>query len=412
MPHKPDLTFMDEIVECENLYVTTVVTPSNVKTIESNIKSAGVKNNGDTVKPKTIRKNSFRPPVIKDWNSDDENKVEIIPKDKTVSSSTEKIKLVKTTRETVEKIETCKQNKHYPRGNQRNWNNLMSQRLGSDFKMINKACYVCGSFEHLYYVCDKKVRRPIWNNSRRVNHKNFSNKITHPHHNRRFVPQALLTRSSKINTAGASVNIVGARINTVVKQVNTVGSKPTVNHPRSISNTYKKDIHKYRAVVSENKGKGANVVKASTCWGNLQQKEYKEKGVIDSGCSRHMTRNKWFPPVLNVTPMNDTGIFGNAYDDEDVGAEADLNNLKTTMNVSPIPTTRIDKDHPKDQIIGDLNLAIQTRRMTKISNEHAMVSYINKQRRINHKDYQNCLFACFVSQKEPKKVIQSLEDPS
>ncbi|GJW56779.1 putative ribonuclease H-like domain-containing protein [Tanacetum coccineum] len=42
------------------------------------------------------------------------------------------------------------------------------------------------------------------------------------------------------------------------------------------------------------------------------------------------------------------------------------------MNVSPIPTTRIDKDHPKDQIIGDLNSAIQTRRMTKIFDEHAM----------------------------------------
>ncbi|GJS06711.1 uncharacterized mitochondrial protein-like protein [Tanacetum coccineum] len=42
------------------------------------------------------------------------------------------------------------------------------------------------------------------------------------------------------------------------------------------------------------------------------------------------------------------------------------------MNVSPIPTTRIDKDHPKDQIIGDLTSAIQTRRMTKISDEHAM----------------------------------------
>ncbi|GJU24404.1 putative ribonuclease H-like domain-containing protein [Tanacetum coccineum] len=82
------------------------------------------------------------------------------------------------------------------------------------------------------------------------------------------------------------------------------------------------------------------------------------------------------------------------------------------MNVSPIPTTRIDKDHPKDQIIGDLNSAIQTRRMTKISDEHAMVSYINMQRRINYKDYQNCLFACFLSQKEPKKVIQALADPT
>ncbi|GKC63342.1 putative ribonuclease H-like domain-containing protein [Tanacetum coccineum] len=52
--------------------------------------------------------------------------------------------------------------------------------------------------------------------------------------------------------------------------------------------------------------------------------------------------------ISNVTPMDDTGIFGNAYNDEDVCAEADLNNLETTMNVSPIPTTKIDKDHPKD----------------------------------------------------------------
>ncbi|GJW78777.1 putative ribonuclease H-like domain-containing protein [Tanacetum coccineum] len=78
------------------------------------------------------------------------------------------------------------------------------------------------------------------------------------------------------------------------------------------------------------------------------------------------------PPVLNVTPMDDTGIFGNDYDDEDVGAEANLKNLETILNVSPIPITRIDKDHPKDQIIRDFNSAIQTRRMTKISDEHAM----------------------------------------
>ncbi|GKD83649.1 putative ribonuclease H-like domain-containing protein, partial [Tanacetum coccineum] len=65
----------------------------------------------------------------------------------------------------------------------------------------------------------------------------------------------------------------------------------------------------------------------------------------------HFKNEFTLPPISNVTLMDDTGIFGNAYDDEDVGAEADLNNLETTMNVSPIPTTRIDKDHPKDQII-------------------------------------------------------------
>ncbi|GJR87698.1 putative reverse transcriptase domain-containing protein [Tanacetum coccineum] len=58
-------------------------------------------------------------------------------------------------------------------------------------------------------------------------------------------------------------------------------------------------------------------------------------------------------------------------------SRTDLYNLEITMNVSPIPTTRIDKDHPKDQIIGDLNSAIQTRRMTKISDEHAMLDISN-----------------------------------
>ncbi|GKC44529.1 ribonuclease H-like domain-containing protein, partial [Tanacetum coccineum] len=78
------------------------------------------------------------------------------------------------------------------------------------------------------------------------------------------------------------------------------------------------------------------------------------------------------PNLEDTTELLNTGIFSSAYDDEDVGAEADLNNLETTMNVSHIPTTRIHKDHPKDQIIGDINSATETRRMTKISTEHAM----------------------------------------
>nr|GEU97049.1 retrovirus-related Pol polyprotein from transposon TNT 1-94 [Tanacetum cinerariifolium] len=99
-------------------------------------------------------------------------------------------------------------------------------------------------------------------------------------------------------------------------------------------------------------------------------------------------------------------------DDEVKGAVADFNNLELTTVVNPIPTTRIHKDHPKEQIIGDPLSAPQTRRMTHTSQEHAMVSYIKKQRITNHKDYQNCLFACFLSQIEPKKVIQALTDLS
>ncbi|GJY37605.1 ribonuclease H-like domain-containing protein [Tanacetum coccineum] len=89
-------------------------------------------------------------------------------------------------------------------------------------------------------------------------------------------------------------------------------------------------------------------------------------------------------------------------DDEDVGAEADMNNLDAFMPVSPIPTTRIHKDHPVEQIIGDLNLAPQTRRMTKNLKEHGLFSSV--QQRTNSKDFQNCLFTCFLSQEEPKKM--------
>nr|GEX38466.1 putative reverse transcriptase domain-containing protein [Tanacetum cinerariifolium] len=59
-------------------------------------------------------------------------------------------------------------------------------------------------------------------------------------------------------------------------------------------------------------------------------------------------------------------------DDEDVGAEADMNNLDAFMLVSPIPTTRVHKDHPVEQIVRDLNSTPQTKRMTKNLNEHEL----------------------------------------
>ncbi|GJV80903.1 putative ribonuclease H-like domain-containing protein [Tanacetum coccineum] len=119
------------------------------------------------------------------------------------------------------------------------------------------------------------------------------------------------------------------------------------------------------------------------------------------------------PDVPNVSPMDDnTVIFVGAYDDEDVDGQADLNNLETTMNVSSIPTTRINKDHPIELIIRDLHSAPLTRRMSQQNlEEHCLVSYINKQRRTNHKDYQNCLLAYFLSQKEPNKVWTLVDLP-
>ncbi|GKE98708.1 hypothetical protein Tco_0022059 [Tanacetum coccineum] len=68
------------------------------------------------------------------------------------------------------------------------------------------------------------------------------------------------------------------------------------------------------------------------------------------------------PNDPNIPELEDI-VYSN--DDEDVGAEADMNNLDAFMPVSPIPTTRIHKDHLVEQIIRDLNSTHQTRRMTK-----------------------------------------------
>ncbi|GJT02270.1 putative ribonuclease H-like domain-containing protein [Tanacetum coccineum] len=105
------------------------------------------------------------------------------------------------------------------------------------------------------------------------------------------------------------------------------------------------------------------------------------------------------PDDLNMPELEDIVYSDDA---EDVGAEADMNNLNSFMPVSPIPTTRIHKDHPVEQIIRDLNSAPQTRRMTKNLKEHGLFSYVQK--RTNHKDFQKNVFACFLSQEEPKKM--------
>ncbi|GJT49603.1 putative ribonuclease H-like domain-containing protein [Tanacetum coccineum] len=118
-------------------------------------------------------------------------------------------------------------------------------------------------------------------------------------------------------------------------------------------------------------------------------------------------------PALEDIYQNPTdGIFTNSsYDDE--GAVAEFTNLEPVMNVSPIPTSRINSIHPSTLILGDPQSAVQTRsKVTKSSGAHAFVSYIQKQRRNNHKDFQHCLFACFLSQNEPKKISEALEDES
>nr|GEV21921.1 hypothetical protein [Tanacetum cinerariifolium] len=72
----------------------------------------------------------------------------------------------------------------------------------------------------------------------------------------------------------------------------------------------------------------------------------------------------------NMPALEDVSTFYFLRNDEDDGGMADMNNLNTTIQVSPILTTRIHKDHPLDQVIRDLQLATQTRKMSKNLEEH------------------------------------------
>nr|GEV76032.1 ribonuclease H-like domain-containing protein [Tanacetum cinerariifolium] len=56
-------------------------------------------------------------------------------------------------------------------------------------------------------------------------------------------------------------------------------------------------------------------------------------------------------------------------DHENVGAEADFNNLETSITISPIPITRIHNVHPISQIIGNLSSTTQTRSMARINRD-------------------------------------------
>ncbi|GJW80054.1 retrovirus-related pol polyprotein from transposon TNT 1-94 [Tanacetum coccineum] len=84
------------------------------------------------------------------------------------------------------------------------------------------------------------------------------------------------------------------------------------------------------------------------------------------------------PFDLNMPALEDYSIFDFLRDNEDDGAVADMNNLDTTIQVSPNPTTRIHKDHPLDQVIGDLQSATQIRKMSKNLKEHGKNPKRNK----------------------------------
>ncbi|GJZ47899.1 putative ribonuclease H-like domain-containing protein, partial [Tanacetum coccineum] len=165
----------------------------------------------------------FKEPEFKEQVSEDENSSVESPLkigNKTVFHAAKKVEFVKhknneePVRKTVRYAEMYRS--QIPRGNQRNWNGQKSNQLGSNFVMYNKACFVCGSFNHV--------------------------QINYPHHQRKRM-------------------VTG--------------------------NNYNKEDYDYyakRAVLLK-----SGLTPFSTARPGKPQMN--DKGFVDSGCSRHMTRN-------------------------------------------------------------------------------------------------------------------------
>nr|GEW34171.1 hypothetical protein [Tanacetum cinerariifolium] len=84
--------------------------------------------------------------------------------------------------------------------------------------------------------------------------------------------------------------------------------------------------------------------------------------------SENISSKLQFEP--NMPALEDVRTFDLSRDDEDDDVVADMNNLDTTIQVNSISSIRIHKDHPLDQVIGDLQSATQTRKMSKNLEEH------------------------------------------
>nr|GEX60091.1 hypothetical protein [Tanacetum cinerariifolium] len=124
IPPKPDLSY----ISLEEFTSEPAVETLNAKTSEK--------------LPEVVKKDNGAP-IIKDWQSDDKDEIVPQPKieKKIVQASVAKVEFVKpkqqsqNARKTVKDVEKSRQSTNFKRGNQRNWNYMMSQRLGSNFKM-------------------------------------------------------------------------------------------------------------------------------------------------------------------------------------------------------------------------------------------------------------------------------------
>nr|GEW88694.1 ribonuclease H-like domain-containing protein [Tanacetum cinerariifolium] len=199
---------------------------------------------------KTLRSDA---PIVKDWisNSGDETEIESVPKQREPSFVTS-TKHVKSSRESVKKVEHHKQdenlrtNTQKSRGYKTNWN--------------NKACFVCRSLNHLIKDCDyyekQMVQKPVWNSTMRVNHQNLV-RMTHPHSNRNVVPTTVLTRSRLVSLNAAR------HVPTAVTQSSVKSLWPVKHVVNKAHSPVKRPINKRTKTKTSNFNKKVTTVKVN-----------------------------------------------------------------------------------------------------------------------------------------------------
>nr|GEW15063.1 copia protein [Tanacetum cinerariifolium] len=143
------------------------------------------------------------------------------------------------------------------------------------------------------------VQKPVWNSAIRVNHQH-SVRMTHPHSNRNVVPIAVLTRSRLVSlnaarpvpTAVPQSTVKSPRpVKHVVNKAHSPIRRPINHRPATKHSNFNKQVTTIKVnKVNDVQGIKGNAEKASTNWDNPQQ-ALNDKGVIDSVCLRHMTRN-------------------------------------------------------------------------------------------------------------------------
>nr|GFB70747.1 hypothetical protein [Tanacetum cinerariifolium] len=229
-------------------------------------------------KPDNALSHTHRPstPIIEDWVSDSEDDSEAeIPQN--APSFVQPIEQVKTPRPSDKTVETS-----IPTTNTRT---TIPKAKRNGNCMNRKACFVCKRLDHLIRDCDfyekKMAQTSVMNHAQRGNHQQDA-RMTLPNPQKHGFPTAVLTKSKLVPIFAA-------------RPVTAAVLKPHVTRPRQAKTVVTKPHSPPRRHINRSPSPKAStfplkVTVVQVPQGNPQH-ALKDKGVVDSGCSRHMTGN-------------------------------------------------------------------------------------------------------------------------